>query len=328
MSDAKGILVIAETAGGGLARIGLELMGLAQGLAAASGEVVSAALLGSGIGEVAEELARSGAATVYAADSAALAEYNPDSFLAVLQGLCEHLKPAVVLVGHTPLGQDLAPRLAFALGAGLVTDCTALDWDGAAGLVASKPVYGGNAVARLAPATSPQMATVRPRVGEPPTGDAVPGSVAVVEVTLPAPAIELQGRVVEEEAGVKLEEARVVVSGGRGMSGPEGFESLRELAGVLGGAVGASRPPCDSEWIPCTSQVGITGKLVAPELYIAVGISGSSQHLSGMSESRHIVAINRDPEAYIFKVAHYGVVGDWRQVLPAFTGKVRMLVQE
>ncbi len=328
MSDNTGILVLAEMGADGLARIGLELLGLARGLAEASGHAVSAALLGSGLSEPAAELARGGAATVYVADAPELAEYNPDSYLFVLQGLCEQIKPAVILAGHTPLGQDLAPRLAFALTTGLTTDCTSLDWDSATGLVAVKPIYGGNAVARLSSETQPQMACVRPKVGDPLEPAEPAGDLAQIEVTLPAPATMVLGKVLEDAEGVKLEEARVVVSGGRGMGGPEGFDKLRELAGLLGGAVGASRPPCDSEWIACTSQVGITGKLVAPDIYIAVAISGSSQHLSGMSEARNIVAINKDPDAYIFKVAHYGVVGDWRQILPAFTGKLTSLLAE
>ncbi len=328
MSDHTGILVVAETAGAGLARISLELLGLAKDLATAAGQEVSAALLGSDLGDASQELARGGAQTVYVVDSPGLSEYNPDSYLFVLQNLCEQLKPAAILMGHTPVGQDLAPRLAFALGTGLVTDCTALAWDAAAGLVASKPIYGGNAVARLASETRPQTVTVRPKVGNPLESVESVGSIAVVEAALPAPATTLLGRVVEEDSGVKLEEARVVVSGGRGIGGPEGFDQLRELARVLGGAVGASRPPCDSEWIVCTSQVGITGKLVAPDIYIAVAISGSSQHLSGMSDSRNIVAINKDPDAYIFKVAHYGVVGDWRQIVPSFTGKLTNLLAE
>jgi electron transfer flavoprotein alpha subunit len=137
--------------------------------------------------------------------------------------------------------------------------------------------------------------------------------------------MEIIQRVQEEQKGVKLEEAQVVVAGGRGIGGPEGFDQLRELADIFGGAVGASRPHCDSEWISSTSQVGITGKIVAPDVYFAVAISGSSQHLSGMADSRNIIAINKDPDAYIFRVAHYGVVGDWRQVLPAFTEKLREL---
>ncbi len=328
MSDHAGILVLAEATGGGAARISLELLGLARTLAAVSGQDVKAVLLGSGLGDGADELARCGAATVYVADSPDLSEYNPDSYLLVLQSLIEQLKPAAILAGHTPMGQDLAPRLAFALGTGLTTDCTALDWDSAAGLVAYKPIYGGNALARFTSEARPQMAAVRPKVGEPPEPADPAGVIAAMETALPPSATTLLGRVMEEDGGVKLAEARVVVSGGRGIGGPEGFENLRELADLLGGAVGASRPPCDSEWIPCSAQVGITGKLVAPEIYIAVAISGSSQHLSGMSDARNIVAINKDPDAYIFKVAHYGVVGDWRQVLPGFTGKLSALLKE
>jgi len=328
VSEHKGILILAEiTEEGQPAPITLELLGIGGKLAAAAGEELAALLMGSGLGQAAADIARYGAGTVYMADDPGLAAYNPESYLFVLQGLCEQLKPAVVLAGHTPLGQDLAPRLAFGLGTGLVTDCVELSWDAAQGLLASKPVYGGNALAVYASESRPLIAAVRPRVGEPSEPSATPGNVAGLDIQLPHSRLEVTESVREEGEGVKLEEASVVVSGGRGIGGPAGFEKLREVAELLGGAVGASRPPCDAEWISSTAQVGITGKLVAPDLYLAVAISGSSQHLSGMSDSRNIVAINRDPDAYIFKVAHYGVVGDWQQVLPAFSSKLAELVR-
>ena len=305
----------------------LELLGLARKLASSLGKKVVALLLGSGIAEGAEELARSGADEVFLADDAGLAEYNPDVYLPLLAAFCERERPAVILAGHTSLGQDLLPRLAFSLGAGLVTDCVGLEIDNATGGVAfTRPVYGGNALATQKATTATAMATVRARVGEAPPPDGA-GEVTPLDLPLPPAArIEVKGRVHEESRECPLEEAPVVVSGGRGMGGEEGFERLRELASLFGGAVGASRPPVDSGWAPTTCQVGITGKVVAPAIYIAVAISGSSQHLSGMGESGKVVAINKDPDAYIFQVSDYGVVGDWKQVLPAFTAKLRELL--
>jgi len=328
----EGVLILGERGDKNKpAGVTLELLGLGGRLARGLDEQLKVVLLGSDIEGTAAELTQYGADKVYLADDPALGSYNPETYLSLLQAVCEDERPRVFLAGHTPVGQDLAPRLAFSLGTGLVTDCVGLELGDSSRLLCTKPTYGGNALAVFASDTMPQMATVRSRVGEAPSPDPSRGG-EVIKLDAGAYArpsrMEVAGQVKEEAAGVKLEEARVVVSGGRGMGGPEGFSQLEEMAQLLGGAVGASRPPCDSGWTPPTSQVGITGKIVAPDLYIAVAISGSSQHLSGMSDSRHIVAINKDPEAYIFKVVDYGAVGDWRQVLPAFAGKLRELIKE
>ena len=328
MSDTERVLVFAETdESGNLSRLTYELMGLGGWLALRLSGQLEAVTIGEGIANAAEELLSLGARRVFAADAPALAKYNPDSFLEVLAGLLEGMEPVTVIAGHTPVGQDLMPRLAFALEAGLVTDCTGIEVDDPAqGPVFIKPVFGGNAMASLSVATPLRIATVRARVGaevEPGSGD---GEVVQLDIPTDAPRIDVR-ETVQEARGVMLESCRVVVSGGRGIGGAEGFEQIEELAGLLGGAVGASRPPCDSGWIPSTQQVGITGKIVAPDLYIAVAISGSSQHLSGMSESAKVVAINQDPEAYIFKVSDFGVVGDWKQVVPAFAAALEKYVE-
>lgn len=308
-------------------RLSLELLGLAKRLALPQGEV-SAVVLGSGVKEACSELASRGAERVFFLDHPSLSPYNPEAWLAVLDSFLRERGKGLVLAGHTPLGQDLLPRLAFSLQAGLVTDCTGIRRE-EGGFLFTKPVYGGNALAGISVLTPLELATVRSRVGE-----ALPPSSPVGElIPLPLDPPEETRVVVKERHHLEavecpLEEARVVVSGGRGMGGKEGFETLRELARLLGGAVGASRPPVDAGWAPTTCQVGITGKVVAPDLYVAVAISGSSQHLSGMGDSGKIVAVNKDPEAYIFRVSDYGVVGDWREVLPAFLSKLKELVSE
>lgn len=322
------ITVIAELDEAGKpTRLTLELLGLGRSLAAQGGGL-SAVVLGSGVEEACSELASRGADRVFFLDRPELTPYNPEVWTPLLATFFRERGGGLVLAGHTPLGQDLLPRLAFSLQAGLVTDCVGIRAE-EGGFILTKPVYGGNALAGMKAATPLALTTVRSRVGEALPPSASGGELIPLDLETPA---EARMRVLERhrlEAGeCPLEEARVVVSGGRGMGGEEGFETLRELARLLGGAVGASRPPVDAGWAPTTCQVGITGKVVAPDLYVAVAISGSSQHLSGMGDSGKIVAINKDPEAYIFRVSDYGVVGDWREVLPAFLSKVRELVSE
>ena len=196
-------------------------------------------------------------------------------------------------------------------------------------LLQSRPVYGGAARAIFVSEAKPQMATVRAKAMNPsPRDDSRRGEITAVDAGLDASMLRTRvvDRVKEEVTGIKLEDAEVIVSGGRGLGGPEGFKDLEELARILGGAVGASRPPCDSGWVPAHYQVGLTGKIVTPELYIAVGISGASQHMAGCSGAKTIIAINKNPEANIFNEATYGVVGDLKQVLPAFIAKVKELV--
>ncbi|MDY6795984.1 MAG: electron transfer flavoprotein subunit alpha/FixB family protein [Actinomycetota bacterium] len=305
----------------------LELMGLGKELAAGMGGDLHAVMPGEGMEAAAVELSRYGASGIFVLDHPALCDYNPDIYLPVLEGFFTDRSPRAIIISHTSIGADLGPRLAFALGAGLVTDCVGARAE-AGEIRLVRPVYGGNALATLRATTDTVLATLRARVGSAPSPSGE-SEVTLVEAAVPAEIrIGLRGRERAVSAECPLEEAAVVVTGGRGIGGADGFEQLRELARLFGGAVGASRPPVDSGWAPTTCQVGITGKVVAPDIYIAVAISGSSQHLSGMSDSGKVVAINKDPEAYIFSVSDYGVVGDWRQVLPSFTARCRDILNE
>jgi electron transfer flavoprotein alpha subunit len=325
----SGILVLGEVDDSGkLASSTRALCGLANGLAVSLGAEVCAALLGSGVQDAAEELAACGPARVLVAEDETLSVYNPDIHLPLIKSLCESEGPRVVLVAHSTMGQDLAPRLSYEIGGGVVTDCVGISVDGGA-MRCSKPIYGGNVIAGYSATVAPLVVTVRSGVGDAPAPGAHPaGTVEALGAEVPTTVrAQVKERIRETGEEISLEEAPAVISGGRGMGGPEGFGDLSKLAGVLGAAVGASRPPVDSGWVPSTSQVGITGKIISPELYVAVAISGSSQHLSGMADSRTVVAINNDPDAYIFKVSDYGVVGDWRSVLPAFTEKLAGLLK-
>jgi len=322
ISEDKVIILAEVDEGSGLSRLSRELVGVAARLASETGAILEAIVLGSGIEAAARELISLGVRKVFTADHPSLAEYNPDTYQAVLEDQLRESGPLTLLAGHTSLAQDLLPRVAAAFGAGLVTDCVGVETAGG-NPVFIKPVFGGNAVARLDVTTPLRMATVRARVSAAPeAATSAEGEVISLEPRGVEPRVRVMESV-KEQGSVRLETAGVVVAGGRGIGGGDGFDRLGELADLLGGAVGASRPPCDSGWMPSTSQVGITGKIVAPDLYVAVAISGSSQHLSGMSESVKIVAVNQDADAYIFKVADYGVAGDWKQVIPAVTESLR-----
>ncbi|MBN2028548.1 MAG: electron transfer flavoprotein subunit alpha/FixB family protein [Actinobacteria bacterium] len=327
MAEKEGILVIAELSPAGAPdTVALELLGLGARLAASSGKQLQAAAVGGDTASAAATLIASGAAAVFTVEGSAYAAYDPDLHVTALEKVAEEAGPSAVLIANTTVGQDLGPRLAFALKAGLTTDAVSLEMKGGA-LASTKPICGGNAMAVFVSKGKPALATVRPGAGDAAEPDASrTGETVKVDVEAPSPRLSFGDKVLEEGEDVRLEEARVIVSGGRGLGGAEGFEQLRELAHLLGGAVGASRPPVDAGWWPSTQQVGITGKIVSPEVYVAVAISGSSQHLSGISDSRVIVAINKDPEAYIFKVSDYGVVGEWQQVLPALSSRIREIV--
>ncbi|MBI4216817.1 MAG: electron transfer flavoprotein subunit alpha/FixB family protein [Chloroflexi bacterium] len=324
----SGVLVIGEVAQGRLAPITGELLGAGRRLGVPG--PLSVLLVGPDPAPLAAEAAALGAERVYLAQSPALPGYWPELYLAAAEAALAQARPAIVLLGHTNIGRDLAPRLACRLGAGLAADCLELALEPASGLlVATRPVYGGSAQAEVVGrAGQLQMATLRPRAFaalEPDPSRRAEAIPLALSFDPAQAALQVKERVAEAVAGVKLEDAQIIVSGGRGLGGPEAFAQLVELAGLLGGAVGASRPPCDSGWVPAHYQVGLTGKLVAPDLYLAVAISGSSQHLAGCSEAKAIVAINKDPSANIFKVARYGIVGDYKQVLPALIAKVREL---
>ncbi len=330
MSENKGVMIYGEVLEGKLSAIATELLGCGRKLADDLGQELSAVLAGSDVSSLAQEAIAFGADKVYVVDDLLLKDYQTDSYASVMEKVAKQVMPQIILLGQTAISRDLAPRLAFRLKTAATMDCIALEIDsGSKRLLQTKPVYGGNAQAIFTYESDPQIATVRAKVMEPLKPDTSrKGEVITIEAGLDPSAIRTKvlEKVKEEVKGIKLEDASVVVSGGRGMGGPEGFEQLQELANLLKAAVGATRPPCDNGWMPDTAQVGLTGKIVTPDLYIAVGISGASQHLAGCSSSKTLVAINKDPEANIFKQAHYGVVGDWKKILPAFTAKTKELV--
>lgn len=330
MADVNGILVFCESANGKLASIALEVLGVGRRIADELGQKLEAVLIGNHIGSLADEAVYYGADRVYVVEDPSLDNYLTDLYLLALEKVIRQANPQVVILGQTVAGRDLAPRLAFRLNTAAALDCISLEVDKNTGrLLMTRPVYGGNAHAILVCDTDPQIATIRSKAMSPAVRDtSQKGEIIKITAELNSAGVKtrLLERKIEEAGGVKLEDARVVVTGGRGIGGPEGFKQLEELAKILKGAVGASRPPCDNKWVPDNLQVGLTGKIVSPDLYIAVGVSGSSQHLSGCSGSRVIVAINKDAEANIFKVAHFGVVADWKKALPAFIARVKDLV--
>jgi len=293
---------------------------------------LSAVITGSGVSDLAREAFAFGADKVYLIDDSLLQDYQTDAYVLVMEKVVRQAMPRILLVGQTSIGRDLAPRLAFRLETTATMDCIDLAIDpGSKLLLRTKPVYGGNARAVFTSELNPQIATVRTKAMAPLAPDTSrKGEVVTIEAGL-APSMvrtRVLERVKQEVEGISLEAADVVISGGRGIGSVEGFKQLEELAGMLKGAVGASRPACDNSWVPDVVQVGLTGKIVAPDLYIAVAISGSSQHMAGCSGCKNIVAINKDPEANIFRQARFGVVGDWKKVLPAFTEKVKELLAE
>jgi len=330
MAEYKGIMVYGEIVEGKLSSITTEILGCGRRLADELKEELSCILVGETLGDAPKKAIAFGADKVYTAEDPLLKEYQTDSYVAVMEKAVKDVSPRVLLLGQTSVGRDLAPRLAFRLGGTLSMDCMELSIDPATKqLQQTRSVYGGNARATFTSEIFPQIATVRQKAMTPLACDeSRKGEIAPIKVELDPAKIRTKvlETVKEEVVGIKLEDAQSVVAGGRGIGGPEGFQQLEELAKVLKGAVGASRPPCDNKWVPDTMQVGLTGKIVTPELYIAVGLSGASQHIAGCSGAKNIIAINKDPEANIFKEARFGVVGDWKQVLPAFTEKVKELL--
>ena len=327
-----GIVVLGEIGDGQVQPVTAELLAAGRRLQEMLGCDVGAALLGAGVDDAAAASAFShGADVVYAVEDPLLGESSADAVVAALHEVCRRVEPDVVLVGRSAIGRDAGPRLAFRLGVGVAQDCIDIAADPETmRVVATRPTYGGNALAKVTfPGSGPQVAVVRLKAFEPLEPDpARDGEVVKIEPKLDASVV--RSRLVEtvrsESEGVRLEDAPVVVSGGRGLGGPEPFEVLEELAQVLGGAVGASRAVCDAGWLDHGYQVGLTGKTITPDLYITVGISGASQHMAGCSGAKHIVAVNRDADANIFKSASFGVVGDWSKVVPSFLETVRELV--
>jgi electron transfer flavoprotein alpha subunit len=298
-----------------------EIIAAGRQLADDLGIGLACGLIGDGLDGSARAAVTLGADRAYVVNDPLLASFQMELHLEALTKLCRAVNPRILLMARTPIGRDVAPRLAARLGVPLVQDCLEVRIDAASKhLVATRPVYGGNALAAVRCTQNPQFATIRPKVYNPlPAQNHRQGEVIPLQVELD-PALErtkLVSTVKEEIEGVKLEDARIVVAGGRGLGGPEGFRPLQELANALGAGIGASRAAVDSGWVPYSWQIGLTGKTITPDVYITVGISGASQHIAGCSGAKCIVAINKDRDANIFRYARYGVVGDWQKVLGA-----------
>jgi electron transfer flavoprotein alpha subunit len=324
------IAVYLEIREGKVKKASLEALSEAKRTAGKIGQDAAAVLAGAGVAGLAPAAFAVGAAKVYLIENEELADYSSQAFAAALADFAGQVKPAALFFAATAQGKDLAPRVAARLGVALASDCT---WiavkDGT--LEFTRPIYAGKAFLTLSLRSSPWLATLRPNVFA--LGETVAASGETVRLDLPAPPGTARGRVAEilkeESAELDVTEADVVVSGGRGLKGPEAFALLRGLAAVFPrAAVGASRSAVDSGWIGHQHQVGQTGKTVSPSLYVAVGISGAIQHLAGMSSSKVIVAVNKDPEAPIFKAADYGIVGDLFEVVPKLTDEFKKALKD
>ena len=332
MAAYHGVLVCSEIVEGITATIIRELLNIGRRLSDDLSQPLGILLIGKDIQETAKEVITLGADRVYIANGPPFAESHPDLYVAIMADVCRQVIPSIVLLGQTDMGRDVAPRLAARLGTTVTMDCTELAIDSnTKRLLQTKPVYGGNAMAIwTSESREPQIVTLRPRSVMPAEPDTSrKGEISTLSITLDDSMIKgrLLETVREKSGGLKLEEAKVIVAGGGGIGGREGFKLAEELAEVLGGTVGVSRVPCDEGWMPTSIEIGQTGHIVSPNLYVAIGISGAPQHMAGCSGSRWIVAINRDPEAHIFKEANFGVVGDYREVLPALIEKCKTLVK-
>ena len=325
--------MLAEVSDGQLAGIAQELLGVGRRLADALGQELAAAVLGSQLGDSGGEAIAYGADKVYTIDDPLLATPQPDAYTGALEQLCRDVQPSILLLGKTSLGVEVGPRLAFRLQTALGSDCTDLRIDPESKrLVMTRPVFGGNAMLEMACAERfPQMASVRAKTQAPlPRDEARRGEVVQRPSGIDASVVRAKfiSRNKKAVDGMTLAGAPIVISGGRGLKGAENFKHLKELGDLIGAAVGASKAAVDEGWVPPEMQVGLTGVTVTPNLYIAVGISGAAQHIAGMGYSKNIVAINRDPDAAIFQRAHFGVVGDWQKILPAFTRKCKELLEK
>ncbi|MFZ3102714.1 MAG: electron transfer flavoprotein subunit alpha/FixB family protein [Desulfitobacteriaceae bacterium] len=328
---AKGIWIVVEQRNSQIRKVSLELISQGRRIADQSDDPLVAVILGQDVEALAKDLASYGADKVIIANDAKLAEYTTGAYTSVLNQLIRQEEPQAVLLGNTAIGKDLAPRLAQRLGVGLASDCTGMDYDAKTLLTFKRPIYAGKAFAHLSSSVRPILATIRPNTFM----VAMPDSsrqAEIVQAATPIDPADLKAIVKEVTIAAskrpELTEANIIVSGGRGMKGPENYHIIEALADSIGAAVGASRAAVDAGWKEHKFQVGQTGKTVAPTLYIACGISGAIQHLAGMGSSKFIVAINKDPEANIFSVANYGIVGDLFEIVPLLTQEFKKLVNE
>ncbi|MEL7649118.1 MAG: electron transfer flavoprotein subunit alpha/FixB family protein [Sedimentibacter sp.] len=320
-SQYKDVWVFAEQRHGVITPVVYELLGEGKKIAGETGSDLCALLIGKNVSSLADELIMYGADKVYVADDPLLENYTTDGYTKVFSDAISKYKPEIVLYGATHIGRDLAPRIAARVNTGLTADCTKLEVDPEdKKLKQTRPAFGGNLMATIiCPDHRPQMSTVRPGVMEKAAkNETNRGTVIIVDLKLQAE--DIRTRIINiiksKKNIVSLTDADIIVSGGKGLGCPEGFNLIKQLADVLGGSVGASRAAVDAGWIDHSNQVGQTGTTVKPKIYIACGISGAIQHLAGMSQSDIIIAINKNPDAPIFSVADYGIVGDLNQVIP------------
>lgn len=323
---AKGVWIVAEQREGAFRKISFELASAARKLADELGDEVCAVLVGTGVEGIAGELGKYGVDKVYVADNAMFEPYTTDAHAIAVAKIVKEKDPAILLLGASAQGKDLSSRLVGKLATGMATDCTALRLEGGK-LVAIRPMYAGKCFGEVMISSFPQMASLRPNVFAA-AENAKAGAVEKFDAGIDASQLKTKVLEVQKETSgkVDLTEANFIVSGGRGMQGPEGYAVLEELAAVLGATVGASRAAVDAGWRPQSDQVGQTGKIVSANLYIACGISGSIQHLAGMSSSKVIVGINKDSEAPIFAKADYGIVDDLFKVVPELTKECKKLL--
>jgi electron transfer flavoprotein alpha subunit len=317
------VLVLGEVRDGSLRNVSFEAIAAAKTVAE-GGEVVGV-LVGTSVSALGLELIHNGADRVVVVEDEKLNLYTSDGYAQALLAVLDQEKPEGLVLGHTSLGKDLSPRIAGKLASGLISDATAVEVAGG-NVVFTRPIYSGKAFEKKIVTDGLIFATVRPNNIAPLEKDeSRSGEVSTLSVDIKDLRAIIKEVVRKASEGVDLSEAKVVISGGRGVKSADGFEPLKELANVLGGAVGASRGACDADYCDYSLQIGQTGKVVTPDLYIACGISGAIQHLAGMSNSKVIVAINKDPEANIFKVADYGIVGDLFEVVPLLTEEFKKL---
>ncbi|MDM5464434.1 electron transfer flavoprotein subunit alpha [Bacillus cereus] len=320
---ARKVLVMGEVRDGSLRNVSFEAVAAAKTIAE-GGEVVGL-LVGDSVVSFANELIHYGADRVVTVENDKLKSYTSDGYAQAFLAVYAEENPEGIVFGHTALGKDLSPKLAAKLEAGLISDVTALEIEGG-NVIFTRPIYSGKAFEKKIVTDGILFATVRPNnIATLEKDESRSGDVSSITVDVKDLRTIIQDVVRKTAEGVDLSEAKVIIAGGRGVKSEEGFKPLKELADVLGGAVGASRGACDAEYCDYSLQIGQTGKVVTPDLYIACGISGAIQHLAGMSNSKIIVAINKDPEASIFKVADYGIVGDLFEVLPLLTEEFKKL---
>lgn len=328
MIDSQGVLICGEVVEEKITTVTAELMTVGIRLSNDLNQPLSLLLIGENIQNAANDGVSLGADNVYIVDSPLFTELSPELYVAAIANLCKQTDPFIILFGQTDMGRDIAPRLGARLQASVCLDCIelAIDTD-TKSLLQTKPVYGGNAVAVWASLLhKPQVVAMRQRAAVP--AEANPsrkGNIVTFQPQIDDSLIrgKLLETVKEEAKGIKLEEAKAIVAGGGGIGGREGFQLVQELAQILRGTTGISRVPCDEGWMPSNLEIGQTGHIVSPDLYVAIGISGAPQHLAGCSGSKCIIAINKDPDAHIFKEADYGIVGDYREILPPLIEKIK-----